>query len=426
MPLKLLLTVFILSMMSIQPVLAQAICPDVIPADVALCDDEVCGNDSVNVSLFNADEPLSLANLASAELTEGGVLHILTDQAEYVAFGEMDIQFLDPPFVSVDVTLTSRGRLRSTPDSSSDYNVVDALDAGNTLTAFGRTDASDWLHIFYEDGAAWVSTLVVSAADWSSLPVTDIDAEIPTFPLTHVAIQTASPCAGLLVQTNDEGDDDYAITINDFDIWMASAAWLQQNDDAFSLTLLNGAASVRHGEQAWYLVGGTQVSVNNADLTGEVVSNPITASTLPLAAARTPVTPAPSVPQAEIPQAVSNVFAPSGVIANGYWAGYVTVHQGAGQVCQRMRSPGGRYAGDVTASGNTISSSGGIVHVRSSSGTYHFTDERNWTAENYSVYRSTLTIVSPFSMIESITYDHTDASGTYNCRYQLNWTYVRQ
>jgi hypothetical protein len=424
--LKLIFGIMVMGVISIQSVFAQAICPDFTALLVDCTDntEEVCFNERVSITTFSGDDDFVLSNLSLVNLAEEGAITLQTDSANFVVFGASTLSLLDEPFATLNVTLNARGRLRSTPNSTNDLNVVSAVDAGNSLVAYGRNERGDWVRVLFEDDVAWVATAVLNRAEFNNLPIVADDAPAPAQPLSNFVINTQSPCAGMLIQTTI--DTPIEFTINNLTLSLGSTALINATEEIFSLTLLEGVATLSVDEESvpLLLVEGTQAVVNITDTLGEVVSpEPLSPSalsaitTLPMA-----ITPAPPVPSQNIAQAVTQTFAPNG-IANGRWRGVVNSRVGGDSVCRELR-PQDVYVSSIFGMANGIDWGGGIVYVPSGANTFVFVDNRDWGGGSTSSFDATITVESSSLIQESITYTHTRDGQTSTCRYQIRWSYI--
>lgn len=424
--LRLIWGILIIGTVSIQSVFSQTICPDFTPLLTTCSEttDAVCFNDGISISTFSGDDNFVLSNLSSVNLSEEGAIKLHTDKAVFVVFGEATLNLLDLPAVSLDVTLNARGRLRSTPNSANDLNIVGALDAGNTLVAYGRNERGDWVRVLFADAGAWVATAVLNRADFNSLPVVADDTPPPPPPLSNFTINTLSPCAGMLIQTTV--DAPVQMTINNLSLELGSTALINASEEIFTLNLLEGVAVLFIDEESdpILLVEGTQAVIDFVNSMSETISSePIASSSLSvITTLPTVITPAPPVPSQTITQVVTQTFATND-IANGRWRGVITSREGGAQVCRELR-PSDTYTGVINATANSILYGGGIVHVRSGGNTFVFVDNRDWGGGFSSSFTSTITVESAFLMTEAITYLHTRDGQTSTCRYQLRWSYI--
>jgi hypothetical protein len=246
-----------------------------------------------------------------------------------VLFGDVNVTNAVPADAQITVRVVNRGRLRSTPSSVNNANIVQTIEANTQLTAIGRTEPNDWILVQVGNQTGWLSTQVTSG-DTTALPiVTDPNAPLFSQPLQAFYMTSGigdSPCVGLpssgiLLQT-PKGSASITLSVNGVTITLGSTVYLQATDAALRVFVLEGRATVQAQSAIALVAAGTWTTVP-LDVTGRAPASAPTAPQpydptdldgLPLGAALLPqvVAIANPVPVADLPQAIDSAFALNG------------------------------------------------------------------------------------------------------------------
>jgi len=142
-------------------------------------------------------------------------------------FGDTQIENAVPFYTPLTVTANSNTRLRSSPSSANDFNIVTGVPSGSQLNAVGRDESGEWLRVNSELGEGWIGAIVVDGdVERMTLPVIEIG-EPAYGPLQAFYLTTGinnSDCAelsdnGLLVQT-PKGAGNIEFLVNEVSIRM--------------------------------------------------------------------------------------------------------------------------------------------------------------------------------------------------------------
>lgn len=297
-----------------------------------------------------------------------------------VIFGDATLTNQTPLITNLPATVTTNGRMRSTPSSALDTNILVGVPQGSTVYVGGRNEVGDWLYINYTDymtGAlftGWISNQVLQFdTDRMLLDVVDgtrlIYAPMQAFTLTTGDTSGCGdvPTSGLLIQT-PEGDTRAELVVNGVKILLGSTAYLQTADNALMVNVIEGSAIVQAENYSQFAPAGTFVSVPLTDdslATVDIPSEPMpyaeilaNLSTFNLAeTAQQPVFSAPltiatPIPEDEIATVVQEQFAPYGALDGIYIFYYVSlspvqIPQGPADLCgpNRVQQIGGRVGG---------------------------------------------------------------------------------
>ncbi|HRF97582.1 MAG TPA: hypothetical protein PLZ51_20380, partial [Aggregatilineales bacterium] len=126
----------------------------------------------------------------------------------FLIFGDVALENATDGGEILETTITTRGRVRSEPNSDNAQNVLGAIDANTVVVAYGRDESGDWARIRHDFGGAWVATEILRDRSMVvDLPVVDVDAAPPPTPMQSFYFTTGigdKPCAeapdsGLLI-----------------------------------------------------------------------------------------------------------------------------------------------------------------------------------------------------------------------------------
>jgi hypothetical protein len=204
------------------------------------------------------------------------------DALTFVLFGDTELAASSegsraPSFC----TLTNNGgnniNVRGGPGTG--YGIVDVLPAGGEVTADGRNEAADWVHIEREGTVGWLyASLVTLDCEVDTLPVVDAEtASVPrAMPAFILRSGTESLCEkapnGLLVQSPD-GQRAH-VMINGVEFEFASTAYMTGIwGDALTVYGLDGTISLTAFDQTVTVLAGTQARVP-LDTNGLAIGEP--------------------------------------------------------------------------------------------------------------------------------------------------------
>lgn len=159
-----------------------------------------------DMALAAVDERVSVNSFDSVTSQAGDALRVrlpanLDDEQalEGLLFGGATLTNVVPNVGTLDAVTADNARVRSTPDTTSDANILDVLPAGSGVTVVGRDEAGDWLQIRYGDGSVgWTADFLLRVSgDLQTLPIGQ--AEVPVFsPMQSFTLATlpdAPACA---------------------------------------------------------------------------------------------------------------------------------------------------------------------------------------------------------------------------------------
>ncbi|MDX2140427.1 MAG: SH3 domain-containing protein [Chloroflexota bacterium] len=244
---------------------------------------------------------------------------------------------------AVPAVIQSNARVRSTPSTASDDNIVTTLNPGTRVTIVARDTANEWVQIVYGNGeTGWMATFLMRIdGDISVLPVGEVEVNIVVvspmqalnFARTTLGQSACAdlPSGGLLLRAPET---QVRLMMNGvtvaFDGTIFASLEGQATMPALRVEVYEGSAVVQSDMGVAFVVAGTHTSVAlNNDLTAPA-NEPLMASSnvegrdrllLPLAAIiAAPDVPAlaASVPTTEVEAAVAATFAPDGVMPGRY------------------------------------------------------------------------------------------------------------
>jgi hypothetical protein len=166
----------------------------------------------------------------------------------FLIFGDVALENATDGGEVLETTITTRGRVRSEPNSDNAQNVVGAIDANTVVVAYGRDESGDWARIRYDFGGAWVAAEVLRDRSMViDLPIVDVDAAPPPTPMQSFYFTTGigdKPCAeapdsGLLIQT-PEGARGVTFTANGVEISLGSSAYLRFGEGELKMSVVEG------------------------------------------------------------------------------------------------------------------------------------------------------------------------------------------
>jgi hypothetical protein len=366
-----------------------------------------------------------------------------------LVLGNTAIQNQVADTVLLSATVNTDARVRAAPV---DGQVIFSFVTGTTVMVFGRNEAGDWLRVVDDQlNYGWIAAFLLdSNDDFSTLPVTEIDAELPPAPMQAFTLGTGitgTTCAntpeGTLVQTPDDILT-VQFTINGVTINMASTLHLrvasEGNEAVLLVQTLEGTGIISNDFGVSVAPAGTQVTVP-LDNTG----------TQPVAAPSNPM----PIPQSDL-DALNNIVLSSGYAQllnssttapetvtealtvtdvdllltppnntdamSGSWEWVFFVRYEGGSACYNEGQAPGRYGGLITIEFNgdsmTTTNSRGFstTYTRSSGATFSTFDTATFA----------FTVVSPVYM----TYERTPASAYtvngVNCTQSIDGYAVRR
>ncbi len=191
-------------------------------------------------------------------------------------FGDVELSNDIPPIPTIDLTAIGQVKLRVLPDATAD--IVETFPLRTTLTANGLWEEGGWYRVLVpnSDQLAWVSEDVIRVVgDVNTLHVVSVD-DVPQRPYERITLHTArndaacvgAPQSGLLLQTPNPEQNDVGLIINDVEISLRGAAFIQA-DDALTLYILDGQAWVNHGGVSKLIPAGTYTVVTESPTPAE-------------------------------------------------------------------------------------------------------------------------------------------------------------
>lgn len=223
------------------------------------------------------DERISVNSLDAVTTQPGDVLRVrlsanLDDEQalDGLLFGGVTLTNLVPNVGTLDAITADNARVRSTPDTSSDANILDVLPAGAGVTVVGRDEAGDWLQVRYGEGAVgWTADFLLQVyGDIMTLPIGQ--AEVPVFSpmqsFTLSALQ-GTTCAegippGMMLYS---AAPNTRFTVNGanvtFDGVVFAIPTQQVGRPAVRIELLSGRAVVQTEQGVQFVVPGSATTV---------------------------------------------------------------------------------------------------------------------------------------------------------------------
>ncbi|MEO8611880.1 MAG: hypothetical protein ABI690_28540 [Chloroflexota bacterium] len=187
-------------------------------------------------------------------------------------FGDVEVKNLAPEAVLINVLMNSAGNVNVRRDPENTAFVMGTLSNGQSVTARGRSDDSEWIYIDIPgetNQKGWVyRSFVRTDEDLSTLNV--IQPNLTQYgPMQAFYLKTGSkqtsceeaPNDGLLVQT-PEGIAEVRLWINEVKIRLGSTAFIQSSPgNQMTIKTLEGAAHVEALGVEQVAVAGTGVTV---------------------------------------------------------------------------------------------------------------------------------------------------------------------
>jgi len=189
--------------------------------------------------------------------------------------GDVQIENAVPAVSQITVTTTANARIRKTPFSSTDVNVLTAISSGTALQALAQDESGTWLRVdisgydAFGETQGWVSTQVLSGtAQASQLPKVSADAyetNVPILtPLQAFTLKTGigdASCAdvpesGILIQT-PQGSANLELYVNQVRISLSSTAYISAGDGVMRVTLAEGNGVITTTDGSQIIPAGT-------------------------------------------------------------------------------------------------------------------------------------------------------------------------
>jgi hypothetical protein len=293
------LVIFALLMLSVLPAAAQD-APVCVPVDGSTLASVCNGLDAGQACLMqgapvtslrdestfvDVDARIAVNQLESMTTQPGDVTRVRLpanlddgDALDAILFGGVTLTNLVPVVGTLDAVTVDRARVRSTPDTNSDLNIVIVLEAGTPVTAVGRDEANDWVQVRYGDGQfGWAADFLLRVAgDAMTLPVGDASRAVfsPMQSFTLATTPDAPACAdgipgGALVYSDIPNT---AFTVNGANITFEGVVFvmpvIQVGRPAVRIEQLSGKALVQTEQGVVFLVPGSMTTVVvSSDLT---------------------------------------------------------------------------------------------------------------------------------------------------------------
>lgn len=330
---------------------AEGRTPDFNLADVG---DTADVSQLASLTLSPMDEAAGTWGVALLSL-QANIPGTLPGQSVHVlAIGDVQLANAVPAVSQVTVTTTANARVRKTPYSGTDVNVLAAIPNGTALQALAQDETGGWLRVditgydAYGETQGWVSTQVLSGTGPASqLLRVSADAyenDVPVLsPLQAFTLKTgvgdaacdSVPESGILVQT-PQGTANVELYVNQVRISLSSTAYISAGDGAMRVTLAEGSAVISTSDGAQVVLAGTFSEIPLAPdgttpagaplppqpadqaLLDAVDSVLDTIAASEQAALPQRVEVAPSLPEAEIEAVIQETFAPFGALDGLY------------------------------------------------------------------------------------------------------------
>ncbi|MCU0481131.1 MAG: hypothetical protein MUE54_07960 [Anaerolineae bacterium] len=268
----------------------------------------------------------------------------------FLIFGDVSLENATETGDLLDTAVTTRGRVRSTPNSQNNDNVIGAIDASTVVVAYGRDESGIWARIRYGMGGAWVASEILRDRSMViDLPVVDDDAPPPPTPMQSFYFQTGvgdKPCAeapdsGLLIQT-PEGARGVTFTANGVQISLGSTAYLRFGPGELKMSVVEGTGYVTAQGVTQPVPEGTFATIPMSEDGRSPIAPPNypvpynfqAMSALPVARAffGTQII-VPTLPEEEIPPAIEALVGGVPALSGVYNAVITKVEAGEGMEC---------------------------------------------------------------------------------------------
>lgn len=269
-------------------------------------------------------------------------------------FGDVTLENAVTQAAELPVYANANTRLRSSPSSANDFNILAGVPAGTEMIANGRIESGEWLRVTLpaQSGTilGWIAALVVDGdAERMTLPVVAIDEPLYD-PMQAFYLSTgigAVNCAqlppdGIVIQT-PEGAGNVEFLVNGVKINLGSTAFLQTMDNTLSVAVIEGKGIVSAAGAVQFVPPGTQTTVE-LSVDGRAPVGPPSfpapydfdrLSALPVqptaatALVPEPVAVAQAVPEAEVEAAIVATFADNdlGLVPGWYAVSVISFEQ---------------------------------------------------------------------------------------------------
>lgn len=307
-----------------------------------------------SISLTALDESSGLWGIALMNLQANLPGTLPGQGVRLLLFGDVSVENAVPPVTSLTVSASTNTRIRSSPSSATDTNIMAGVSAGEAVIANGRTENGEWLRVRYtfpqgHEIMGWMAAVVLNGAqERMALPVVEVGApvygQMQAFYLTTGIGQSGCaelPPDGLLIQT-PQGAGMVDFLINEVRVSLGSTAFLETVDNKLVIALLGGRGVVSAAGVRQFVPAGTMTTVQLSDDGRRPVDAPTfpepydfdRLGALPVDVAQPvvlvpePFTVAEPVAEAEVEAAVVETFAPYGGLDGVYdmVQGSVTVY----------------------------------------------------------------------------------------------------
>ncbi|MCC6615647.1 MAG: hypothetical protein IT320_19415 [Anaerolineae bacterium] len=265
-----------------------------------------------------------------------------------LVFGGAQLANANEARLAFPATFSDVGRVRSTPSTDNDDNIMTTLQGGTHVTAVARNDAGDWVQIGFGDGEiGWTATFLVRIdGDVSQLSTDPLAAGeafgSPLQALNLVGSPAApSACAelpdgGLLLHMPADAETTHAqFVVNGVDVSFTSTVYLMLGEEvgrpALRVEVYDGSATVRTDMGTALLVPGVYASVPLAPDLVTPLAEPFPARPNPdgrdvqlaplaslIAPADVTLTFAPPLAAGDIDATIAQTFAPDGLLSGTY------------------------------------------------------------------------------------------------------------
>lgn len=209
------------------------------------------------------------ANLPSTLPGQNVTVLLFGDTTLRNAANSVDAQI--PPEQQQTITASGAVNVRALPTTTA--TVLGSLNAGEDVTATGRTEDNEWIRIRYQDRTGWVAAFLLSGdADINTLlavtPESNQLGPMQAFYLTTGIGRPACndvPEDGMLIQT-PEGAGTINLLVNEVEVDMGSTVYFRVTDEQqLSIAPVEGAARVNLNGQSQTAIAGTQIEIQLDD-----------------------------------------------------------------------------------------------------------------------------------------------------------------
>jgi hypothetical protein len=232
--------------------------------------------DTISTSPYQSENQWGIALLR----VQGDFPNTLPGQnITMLLMGGIELENAVPAQIEQTGYLNANARIRSTPDSSNNTNVLASLPAGTELRVNGRNEASDWVRVAYEGGGGWTAAFLVDDLELSELPVVNenetlmnpMQAIYVTAGIGQISCENAPN--SLLISTPEDGGET-TLTINGVQMRVGSTIQILMEENTeteanLTLRVFSGGVIMSSEGQVAFVPAGSQSTVL-IDTSGDV------------------------------------------------------------------------------------------------------------------------------------------------------------